>query len=138
MALADRPELAAAPGGVGLTGLRSYFWLVSEPRTVVASASAGGMTVTAEARPVQYGWDFGDGGKTATSHPGRSWSRRRAGDIGHMYEQRGTHPVTVTVLWAARWSVNGGAWRPLGYFSNSDSIDYPVRQVRSVLVKSRR
>ncbi|MGI8773876.1 MAG: PKD domain-containing protein [Actinomycetota bacterium] len=138
VALADRPQLTAAPRGVGLTGLPSYFWLASEPRPVVATASAGGMTVTAEARPVQYGWDFGDGNRRTTGYPGRAWSPRRPGNIAHMYESRGLRTVAVIVMWEARWRVNGGPWQPLGYFSNSDALDYPVRQVRSVLVRSRR
>jgi hypothetical protein len=137
MSLAEAPQLEMAPGSIGLTGLDSYFWLVREPRAVSATAAAPGISVTAEAHPVQYAWRFGDGGKQTTAHPGRRWTRRRAGNIAHMYETRGRYTVEVDVIWEARWRIGAGAWMPLGYFSNSDSDRYPVRQVRSALTRDR-
>ena len=134
-ALAVQPDLRAAPAGIGLTGLDSYFWLEEEPQPVAATASAGGLTVTAEARPAQYIWDFGDGSDKTTSHPGRPWTPAAPGDIAHLYETRGHYEVGVEVLWEARWRIGAGAWQPLGFFSTSDSVDYPVRQLIAVLVK---
>lgn len=133
IALAPRPQLKVAPSGVGLTGLDSFFWLAEEPRPITASAGA----VTAEARPSQYVWDFDDGGHKTTSTSGRAWRPRRPGSIAHLYEARGTYGVTVDVIWQARWRIGTGPWRPLGFFTTSDSVDYPVRQVVALLVKPR-
>ncbi|HYI44326.1 MAG TPA: hypothetical protein VE174_02540 [Actinomycetota bacterium] len=133
IALAPRPRLRAAPSGVGLTGLDSFFWLAEEPRPI--SASAG--VVTAEARPSQYAWDFDDGDQKTTSNSGRRWTARRDGNISHMYESRGSYRVSVDVIWQARWRIGAGPWQPLGYFTTSDSTDYPVRQVVALLVKPR-
>jgi hypothetical protein len=135
MALADRPILRIAPDEIGLTGLPTYVWLEETPRPVSASASVPGLVVTAEARPVQYRWSFGDGEDKVTDNPGRPWTKTRRGNITYTYETKGHYEVAVEVVWAARWRVDGGEWRALGYFSNSDSRPFPVRQVISVLTQ---
>lgn len=137
IALAPEPQLRVAPARIGLTGLPSYFWLAREPEPISAQASAGGLVVTAEARPVEFVWDFGDGGEKVTSHSGRRWSPRRAGNIAHLYETKGRYGLTIDVIWEARWRVGGGLWQSLGYFSNSDARLYPVREVVAALVVPR-
>ena len=137
MSVAEWPELEIAPSRVGLTGLRSFFWLDRTPAPVTASASIPGLVVTAEAHPVEYTWSFGEGRARTTPHPGRAWTKRRPGNVAHMYEQRGRYRVSVEVLWQGRWRVNSGAWQHLGYFSNSDSRTYPVRQMIAMLSRRR-
>lgn len=137
ISLAADPELDLAPARIGLTGLRSYFWVSNELRPISATAGVRGVTVTAEARPVRFLWDFGDGTKRQTQHPGRPWTRSRPGNVGHVYETKGRYEPGVTVVWAARWRVNGGAWQDLGYFSTAGSAEYPVREMISVLVRRR-
>lgn len=134
--LAPEPNLALAPSEIGLTGLDSYFWLDDPPGPISATARAGPLTVTAEARPVRYIWDFGDGDDLVTAHPGRRWTRSRPGNIAHLYETRGSYDLSVEVVWAARWRVNDGEWQPLGYFSNSDERRYRVRQIVAVLTRA--
>lgn len=135
MSLAPTPQLEIAPDGVGLTGLASYFWLAEAPGAIMATASAGGTVVTAQALPTQYVWSFGDGSDQVTHTPGRAWTKARPGNIDHTYEARGRYGVGVEVIWQARWSVNDGPWRDLGFFSTADARTYPVRQIIAVLVK---
>lgn len=135
IALAPKPKLRVAPRGVGLAGLPSYFWLAQRPRSISATAGVAGLTVTAQARPIQYVWHFGDGDERVTRHSGRRWGARRPGNIAHVYEARGSKHLSVEVIWEARWRIGAGPWRPLGYFSNSDTRRYPVRQVVAVLVR---
>ena len=137
ISLAPRPQLGIAPSRTGLTGLDSYFWIANDLRPISATAGVPGLTVTAEARPVQYLWNFGDGNDLSTSHPGRPWSPSRPGDVVYLYERKGRYEVVVEVVWAARWRANGGPWRDLGYFSNTDSAPYPVREMIPVLVRRR-
>ena len=137
VAAAAVPELRLAPSAVGLTGLDSFVWLANRPEPIEAVASVPGLTVIAQARPVQYVWDFGDGATAVTSHPGRPWSPQQPGDIAHLYEIRGAYAVGVEVIWSARWQVTGGPWTDLGFFSTSDSQPYPVRQVVTRLVPGR-
>jgi PKD domain-containing protein len=135
IALAPTPELRIAPDGVGLTGLPSYFWLAEPPTSITATASAGGVTVIAQASPVQFVWTFGDGSQNVTHTAGRPWTRDRPGSIAHTYETRGRYPVAVEVIYHARWSVDDAAWSDLGFFSTADSRTYPVRQIVAVLIK---
>lgn len=137
IALAPRPVLRITPGRRGLTGLASYFWLRERPRTIQARASVFGLVVTAEARPIQYVWTFGDGSDRVTTHHGRRWTRTRRGNISHTYETKRRYTVRVEVIWEARWRVGFQPWRPLGYFSNSDSDRYRVRELKPVLVPYR-
>lgn len=132
------PELEIAPAQLGLTGLDSYFWLAEEPRPISAIAQVPGLEVTAEARPVQYVWDFGDGDERVTDHAGRPWTPTRDGNVAHLYESRGRYDLGVEVIWQARWRIGGGGWQHLGYFSNSDTTSYPVRQMVPVLTRSPR
>lgn len=137
VAAAAIPELRLAPSAVGLTGLDSFVWLANRPEPIEAVASVPGLTVIAQARPVQYVWDFGDGTTAVTSHPGRPWSPQQPGDIAHLYEVRGAYAVGVEVIWSARWQVAGGPWVDLGFFSTTDSQPYAVRQVVTRLVPGR-
>ncbi|MDQ3951612.1 MAG: hypothetical protein M3279_01415, partial [Actinomycetota bacterium] len=104
-------------------------------RPISATAGVRGLTVTAEARPVRYLWDFADGTTRQTRHGGRPWTTARRGNVGYLYETKGRYEPAVTVVWAARWRVNGGPWDDLGYFSTTGSAEYPVRGMISVLVR---
>jgi hypothetical protein len=137
IALAPDPNLSVAPSGIGLTGLPSFFWLAETPSPITATAGVGGLTVTAEARPIQFVWDFGDGVDKVTANAGRRWTRRRSGNISHLYETKGRYDLRVEVVWEARWRIGNGPWQPLGYFSNSDERPYPVREVVAILVRAR-
>lgn len=137
VSLAPAPDLSVAPARLGLTGLRSFFWVSNELPPVTATAGVRGLTVTAEARPVRYLWDFGDGITRRTRHGGRPWTAARSGNVGHVYETKGRYEPSVGVVWAARWRVNGGPWRDLGYFSTTGSAEYPVREMIAALVRRR-
>lgn len=137
MSVAEWPQLQIAPSRVGLTGLRSFFSLHHAPAPVVATASIPGLVVSAQAHPIRYVWSFGEGPTRSTSHPGRAWTKRRPGNVGHLYERRGRYDVGVEVLWQASWRMGAGAWQHLGYFSNSDSRTYPVRQMVPILTRRR-
>lgn len=135
--LAPGPDLDVSPARVGLTGLPSYFWVGEQLTPVTATAGVRGLTVTAEARPAEYKWDFGDGTTRTTRHGGRPWTSTRKGNVGHLYETKGRYEPSVTVVWQARWRVNGGSWRDLGYFSTAGSVEYPVREMVAMLVRRR-
>jgi hypothetical protein len=133
-AAAPRPRLRLAPSGVGLTGLNTYYWLAERPRPITAVAQVPGLTVVAEARPVQYVWRFGDGFEMVTSHPGTRWRPGHPGSVAHVYEIRGRYRVVVEVIWEARWRTGGDPWRSLGFFTTTGGRVYPVRQVVSRLI----
>ena len=63
--------------------------------------------------------------------------RTQRGNVAHMYGTKGRYEPTVSVVWAARWRVDGGGWQDLGYFSTTGSVDYAVREMIAVLVRRR-
>ena len=134
VALAPDPQLEVAPGRIGLTGLDSYFWLADPPTTVSATAGVPGLPVTAQAVPVQFIWSFGDGQELVTTNAGTRWTPYSKGAISHLYETKGIYDLSVSVIWAASYSVNGGSWTPIGNFSTSDARRYPVREMVALLV----
>jgi len=85
--------------------------------------------------PSEFVWNFGDGAARTTQDAGRAWRPRRTGSIGHTYQVAGHHDLSVQILWQASWRMDGGAWRPLGSFSTSDSRVYPVREIIAWLVR---
>ncbi len=133
--LVAAPQLELAPSAIGLTGLETYVW-VERPAPVSVAAAAGATRVEARASASRYLWDWGDGEDTLTYEPGRPWSRYSSGSIGHVYETRGRYDLSVEVVWEAQWRINGGPWEALGFFSLSDSVDYPVRQVQARLTRT--
>jgi len=138
MALAPSPVIEVAPEQTGLTGLDSFFWLAEAPGPITATAGVSGLSVTAEARPVEYVWDFGDGREQVTTDPGRPWTRASDGSISHLYETKGSYDLGVEIVWRARWRADDGPWQELGMFSNSAGQAYSVKEVVSVLVSTER
>jgi hypothetical protein len=136
IALAGKPGLHLSPARVGLTGLDTYFWVAPPPRPISAQAAVPGVTVTAQARPVQYVWRFGEGEHLVTSGPGRPWTRTRPGSVAHQYQTRSRYAVSVQVMWVATWRIGPGRWRPLGTFATQATRSFPVRQAVAVLTKS--
>ena len=136
IALAPPPVIAVAPNEIGLTGLKSFFWLEEAPGPIAATAQAPGITVSATATPLRYEWSFGDGATLTTESAGRPWRAGTPGDIAHLYQTKGRYVVNVTVVWAARWQVGDGPSQPLGFFTTSSSRTYPVREVVSRLTQS--
>ncbi|MET7621945.1 ATP/GTP-binding protein [Streptomyces sp. NPDC005408] len=109
------------PGGKGLVGMP--VWMAANqglttwgPNT--ASASAGGITVTATATVSKVVWQMGDGTTVACAGPGTvyktSYGLKDSPDCGHVYNQpsskspAGTYKVTATATWSVDWVAFGG------------------------------
>jgi hypothetical protein len=126
----DRMRLAAInigiapdPGAdsVGLVGMPVWMWAKTpNERTfgpITASASAGGMTITATARVRQVTWDMGDGTEVVCETPGTpydpSYGRTASPDCGHTYlttsadEAGDVFTVTATSSWVVTWAGAG-------------------------------
>lgn len=109
------------PGSIGLVGMPVWLWARSpDSRTygpTTASASAGGITITATARVHQITWDMGDGTeivcRTAGTPYEPSFGETESPDCGHVYEQSSAHQdngkytVTATSDWVITWSGAG-------------------------------
>ncbi|MET7820479.1 hypothetical protein [Micromonospora zamorensis] len=87
-------------------------------RSVSATASVPGVSVTATARPVQVSWSMGDGVTVTCTGPGTTWTSgtdpaKTSPDCGHVYRRSsagapgGSYGVTVTVTWEVTWAGAG-------------------------------
>lgn len=119
------------PGGKGLVGMPVWM-AVDQSQTTwgpnTASASAGGVTVTATAKVAKVVWSMGDGSSVTCTTPGtvyqKSYGLKKSPDCGHMYTQPstdtsgGTYKVTATSTWVINWN-GGGANGQLTEVRNS-------------------
>ncbi|MFG2885733.1 ATP/GTP-binding protein [Streptomyces sp. NPDC048297] len=109
------------PGGKGLVGMPVWMAVDQSPTTYgpnSASATAGGVTVTATAKISRIVWSMGDGTTVTCNGPGtvyqKSYGMKESPDCGHVYEQTsdsmagGTFKVTATATWTVGWQVAGG------------------------------
>ncbi|MCA1224237.1 ATP/GTP-binding protein [Streptomyces sp. 8L] len=113
--------IAPRPDGTGVVGMPVWMWNKPGPsRTgpATASASTGGVTVSAIARVARVVWDMGDGGHPVTcTAPGTpydaSYGLKTSPDCGYRYTRPSTtaagdrYPVTATTTWNITWTGAG-------------------------------
>jgi hypothetical protein len=133
------PTLGGEPAGFGVVGM---------PTNVFASASeqriAGtllGWEVTVRFVPVGFVFDYGDGVTSRSTSGGASWQRLGQAQFTptpttHVYAERGTYPVSVSVQYAASVDFGSGTWRPVAGYVTATTTGYDVRvvEVRTALV----
>ncbi|MET9913869.1 ATP/GTP-binding protein [Streptomyces sp. NPDC006476] len=117
--LGPRIDINPKPGGRGLVGMP--VWMAVDPSQTTwgpntATATAGGVTVTATAKVAKVVWSMGDGSSVTCTTPGTvyrtSFGLKRSPDCGYVYTQPssdiagGTYKVTATSTWVINW--NGG------------------------------
>ncbi len=130
--------VGASPGGRGLTGLESWFWVEGYTGTpIVDTVTELGMTVTVEAVPTAVGWDFGDG--TAASGAGLGVPPPGRSTVVHTFEVRArpTYRVRALIRLAVRWRLGTGPWQTLAPVLRTAMRTYPVVESRAALVPDR-
>lgn len=108
----------AEDGSIGLVGMPVWMWAENPSDQtwgpITASASAGGITVTATARVHKITWDMGDGSKVTCTSAGTpykaAYGNTKSPDCGHVYttsgskEQDDKYTVTATSDWVITWA----------------------------------
>ena len=134
-----QPTLGGEPAGFGVVGM---------PTNLVATASEQripgtvlGWDVTVRFVPTAYVFAHGDGTTSRTAMGGASWTALGQGQFtptatSHVYRERGTYDVSVTVEYAASVDFGNGAWRTVPGVVRAEGPGYGVRvvEVRTALV----
>ena len=134
-----QPTLGGEPAGFGVVGM---------PTNLVATASEQripgtvlGWDVTVRFVPTAYVFAHGDGTTSRTATGGASWTALGQGQFtptatSHVYRERGTYDVSVTVEYAASVDFGNGAWRTVPGVVRAEGPGYGVRvvEVRTALV----
>jgi len=116
------PDIASPrAAGKYLVGLPMWMWVNKSATTYgpnTASASAGGITVTATAEVSKIVWKMGDGSTVTCNGPGTaykaSYGKQESPTCGHTYTRTSasqpnhTYATTATATWTVNWQVNGG------------------------------
>lgn len=133
-----RPSLGGEPAGFGVVGT---------PTNIVAAASTHTLTgpllgwdVTVRFRPAGYVFDYGDGSSARTTTGGATWAslglpQFSPTSTSHVYRERGTYTVSLTLQYAADVDFGSG-WRPVPGYVNAPAPPYTleVLEVRTALV----
>jgi hypothetical protein len=136
------------PAAPTLTGEPTGFGVVGMPTNLVAAASEQqlsgtllGWDVTVRFVPAAFVFDHGDGTTATATTGGASWERLGQAQFtptatSHVYRERGTYPVAVTVQYAASVDFGSGTWRPVPGRVSVTTAGYDVRvvEVRTALV----
>lgn len=139
------PEIGITPkpGGMGLVGMPVYLWTERAPETYgpnVASASAGGITVTATAKVAKIVWQMGDGKTVTCTTPGTpykaAYGTKPSPDCGHRYAKpsvagAGTYHVVATSTWTIDWQATTGQSGQMTQTRQS-SVDIRVGELQAV------
>lgn len=134
-----QPTLGGEPAGFGVVGM---------PTNLVATASEQripgtvlGWDVTVRFVPTAYVFAHGDGTTSRAATGGASWTALGQGQFtptatSHVYRERGTYDVAVTVEYAASVDFGNGAWRTVPGVVRAEGPGYGVRvvEVRTALV----
>lgn len=143
------PDVTAAdlasfrPAQPSLTGEPTGFGLVGAPTNVVAAASEQlipgtllGWEVVVRFVPAAYVFEYGDGSTARVNTGGQSWQSLGQAQFtptatSHVYRERGTYPVSVTVQYAASVDFGSGTWRPVTGYVSATTGGYGVRVVEA-------
>lgn len=127
-------QIGVNPGGVGLTGFRSWFWV----ENVGSSEATGPNGVRVRLVPSYYEWDFdGDGDvDLSTTSPGQRYPV--PSDVGHVYERSslGQPGQKYNVRLTAYYDLQidfGQGWQTVGRVPQQRVRPYPVQQLQSVI-----
>ena len=117
------PDIASPrAAGKYTVGVPMWMWVNQSATTYgpnTASASAGGITVTATAKVSKIVWQMGDGASVTCTGPGTPYASSEgmaeSPTCGHVYSktsaaaQSGRFPVTATSTWTINWQGGGQA-----------------------------
>lgn len=128
-----RSGVRFTPRDGGIVNLETIFH-ADTPRTfAVPIGPILGYDVAITATATEYRWEWGDGTSSTTTTPGAPYPSR---EVTHVYRDRGSYPVRVTVTYAGTFTVDDGEPQPIdGTVSVAGpATTVPVREARAQLI----
>ncbi|MEU5075986.1 ATP/GTP-binding protein [Streptomyces asoensis] len=132
MKLAGPDVASPRPAGTYLVGMPMWMWVNQSPTTYgpnTASASVGGVTVTATANVSKIVWSMGDGTVVTCTGPGTPYTaaagKADSPSCGHTYTRTsanqagGRYRVTATSTWSIDWLVTTGGGGQAGQLTET-------------------
>jgi hypothetical protein len=134
-----RPEIGSNPAGDQLVNLPTWLYLADGWRTVSATASVPGMSVTATASPTSVTWSMGEGSTVECDGPGTDYHRdadprAESPQCGHTYRRSSgntTFAVTATTHWTVTWS-GAGQTGTLPELTTTSATQFRVRESQAL------
>jgi hypothetical protein len=130
------PKIGINPRPTGLTGLDTWLWYEG-PEELQVATSVGPWTVTGTARVQDVVFEMGEG-RTARADRAGSEADPAA---RYVYETKGEYRIVATARWGADFVLTGPGLpprpTPMGVAVLRSSEDYPVQEVRGLLVPDR-
>jgi len=130
------PKIGINPRPTGLTGLDTWLWYEG-PEELQVSTSIGPWTVTGTARVQDVVFEMGEG-RTARADRAGSEADPAA---RYVYETKGRYSIVAMARWGADFVLTGPGLpprpTPMGVAVLRSSEDYPVQEVRGLLVPDR-
>ena len=125
------------PNGWAIVGLAANFW------TGASSQVSDGLLLGAPAQvmftPIGYHWNYGDGNTTTSSNGGASWAALGLAEFSttptsHVYTEKGSYSVVLTIDYHADYSFGDQGWRPVEGIVTVPSTPFTVVAARESTV----
>jgi hypothetical protein len=130
------PKIGINPRPTGLTGLDTWLWYEG-PEELQVSTTIGPWTVTGTARVQDVTFEMGEGRTVKAIGAGSEASPAAR----YVYETKGQYRIVATARWGADFVLTGPGLpprpTPMGVAVLRSSEDYPVQEVRGLLVPDR-
>lgn len=109
------PADHSEPNGWTIAGLDTNFYATGSQHVV--DGVLLGQPASVRFTPVAWNWTYGDGTTATRAVPGAPWSTRAAEfnptPTSHVYRERATFTIALTVNYAAEYRYAGGPWVPI-------------------------
>jgi hypothetical protein len=133
------------PGGA-VVNYPTWLWVDGASwRTITATASVDGLSVTATATPQSVVWTMGDGGSVTCNGPGTPYdaakpATEQRSDCTHSFTRSSASQpgqaftATASMQWVTTWQASDGTSGSLGTVTRSSTFSLPVREIQAVNV----
>lgn len=140
----EAPPIRTSPSANGRLYVQIPTWLWLEQdwwQSYQATAAAGRVTSTVNARPISTTWSMGDGASVRCAGPGRAWKpglAEEATDCRHTYRHSSagadddTFALGATVTLEVTWTSNTGAGGTLPAISRTSSLEVEVGEIQAI------